>query len=94
MDFTDLAFQQQLIRQNIERNIKTVLDHGQYIMSPEIPALEKQLGQYVGAKYAIACASGTDALLMALMVRGIGPGDALLITPFTFIPAGECSLRN
>ena len=89
MDFIDLAFQQQLIRQNIERNIKTVLDHGQYIMGPEIPALEKQLGQYVGAKHTIACASGTDALLMALMARGIGPGDAVLTTPFTFIATAE-----
>jgi UDP-2-acetamido-2-deoxy-ribo-hexuluronate aminotransferase len=89
MDFIDLASQQQLIRQNIERNIKAVLDHGQYIMGPEIPTLEKQLAQYVGAKHAIACASGTDALLMALMAFGIGPGDAILTTPFTFIATAE-----
>jgi dTDP-4-amino-4,6-dideoxygalactose transaminase len=89
MDFIDLAFQQKLIRQNIERNIKTVLDHGQYIMGPEISALEKQLAQYVGANHAIACASGTDALLMALMACGIGPGDAVFTTPFTFIATAE-----
>jgi dTDP-4-amino-4,6-dideoxygalactose transaminase len=89
MDFIDLAAQQKLIRKEIDQNIKTVLDHGQYIMGPEISALEKELSRFVGVKHAVSCASGTDALLMALMARGIGPGDAVLTTPFTFIATAE-----
>jgi UDP-2-acetamido-2-deoxy-ribo-hexuluronate aminotransferase len=89
MDFIDLASQQKLIIEKIIENINAVLNHGQYIMGPEIAALEKKLAQYIGAKHAIACASGTDALLMALMARGIGPGDAVLTTPFTFIATAE-----
>jgi len=89
MEFIDLAFQQKRIRENIDRRIEAVLNHGQYIMGPEVAALEKELSRYVGAKHAIACASGTDALLMALMARGIGPGDAVLTTPFTFIATAE-----
>jgi len=89
MDFIDLVAQQKLIRGKIDKSIKAVLDHGQYIMGPEVAALEKELSRYVGAKHAISCASGTDALLMALMARGIGPGDAVLTTPFTFIATAE-----
>jgi UDP-2-acetamido-2-deoxy-ribo-hexuluronate aminotransferase len=89
MEFIDLAFQQKRIRENIDRRIEAVLNHGQYIMGPEVAALEKELSRYVGAKHAISCASGTDALLMALMARGIGPGDAVLTTPFTFIATAE-----
>jgi dTDP-4-amino-4,6-dideoxygalactose transaminase len=89
MDFIDLVAQQKLIRGKIDKSIKAVLDHGQYIMGPEVAALEKALSRYVGASHAISCASGTDALLMALMARGIGPGDAVLTTPFTFIATAE-----
>ena len=89
MDFIDLVTQQKRIREKIDKNIKSVLDHGQYIMGPEISELEKELSRYVGVKHAISCASGTDALLMALMARGIGPGDAVLTTPFTFIATAE-----
>ncbi len=89
MDFIDLVAQQKLIRGKIDKGIKAVLDHGQYIMGPEVAALEKALSKYVGARHAISCASGTDALLMALMARGIGPGDAVLTTPFTFIATAE-----
>lgn len=89
MEFIDLAYQQKLIREKIGKRIDAVLDHGQYIMGPEVSALEKELARYVGAKHAISCASGTDALLMALMTRGIGPGDAVLTTPFTFIATAE-----
>jgi len=89
MEFIDLAHQQKLIREKIGKRIDAVLDHGQYIMGPEVAALEKELSRYVGAKHAISCASGTDALLMALMARGIGPGDAVLTTPFTFIATAE-----
>lgn len=89
MEFIDLASQQMRIRERITRGIEAVLNHGQYIMGPEIAALEEELARYVGARHAISCASGTDALLMALMARGIGPGDAVLTTPFTFVATAE-----
>jgi UDP-2-acetamido-2-deoxy-ribo-hexuluronate aminotransferase len=89
MEFIDLAHQQRLIRESIETNIKTVLEHGQYIMGPEVKELEHKLAAYVGAKHAISCASGTDALLMALMAYNVGPGDAIFTTPFTFIATAE-----
>jgi dTDP-4-amino-4,6-dideoxygalactose transaminase len=89
MQFIDLAAQQERIRERIEANIAAVLNHGQYIMGPEIQSLEEKLARYVGAKRAISCASGTDALLLALMAYEIGPGDAIFTTPFTFIATGE-----
>jgi UDP-2-acetamido-2-deoxy-ribo-hexuluronate aminotransferase len=89
MQFIDLAAQQERIRERIEANIAAVLDHGKYIMGPEIQSLEEKLAQYVGVKHAISCASGTDALLLALMACEIGPGDAIFTTPFTFIATGE-----
>ncbi len=89
MDFIDLGTQQARIRQKIEANISAVLRHGQYVMGPEIKELESKLASYAGTKYAIGCASGTDALLMALMAKKIGPGDAVFTTPFTFIATAE-----
>ena len=89
MQFIDLAAQQERIRERIEANIAAVLDHGKYIMGPEIQSLEEKLAQYVGVKRAISCASGTDALLLALMAYEIGPGDTIFTTPFTFIATGE-----
>lgn len=89
MQFIDLVSQQKRIRKEIEENIRKVLDHGKYIMGPEIIELEQTLSGYVGAKHAIACASGTDALLLALMAYGVGPGDAVFTSPFTFIATAE-----
>jgi len=89
MKFIDLAAQQKRIRNKIEANITAVLDHGKYIMGPEIKELEKRLADFVGVKHAIGCASGTDALLMALMAFNIGPGDAIFTSPFTFIATAE-----
>jgi len=89
MDFIDLKSQQQRIYGKIESNIRNVLLHGKYIMGPEIAELERQLGAYVGTRHAIACASGTDALLMALIAYGVGPGDAVLTTPFIFVATAE-----
>jgi len=89
MKFIDLSAQQKRIRHKIETNILKVLDHGQYIMGPEVGVIEENLGEFVGAKHAISCASGTDALLMALMAYNIGPGDAVFTTPFTFIATAE-----
>ncbi|MBU4606889.1 MAG: aminotransferase class I/II-fold pyridoxal phosphate-dependent enzyme, partial [Proteobacteria bacterium] len=89
MQFIDLKAQQQLIRQKIEDNINKVLDHGRYIMGPEIAELEEKLAAYVGSKHAMGCASGTDALMLALLALEIGPGDAVFTSPFTFFATGE-----
>ncbi len=89
MDFIDLPYQQDCIRPSLEKRIFSVLRHGQYVMGPEIKELEAKLGAYVGVKHAISCASGTDALLMALMAYGVGPGDAIFTSPFTFIATAE-----
>jgi len=89
MQFIDLATQQLRVREKIENNIKAVLDHGKYIMGPEVGELEKRLGGYVGIKHAMGCASGTDALMLALMACDVGPGDAVFTTPFTFIATAE-----
>lgn len=89
MDFIDLKTQQQRIKEKLDANIQKVLAHGNYIMGPEIKELEAKLAAYVGVKHAIGCASGTDALLMALMALDVGPGDAVFTTPFTFIATAE-----
>ncbi len=89
MNFIDLAGQQRRISEKLQANIAAVLAHGQYIHGPEIRELEKILAAYVGVKHAVGCASGTDALLMALMALDIGPGDAVFTTPFTFIATAE-----
>jgi len=89
MQFIDLKTQQERIRENIDRRIREVLDHGKYIMGPEIQELETGLAEYVGVRYCISCSSGTDALLIPLMAWGIGPGDAVFTTPFTFIATAE-----
>ena len=89
MHFIDLAAQQRRIREKIESNISAILDHGRYIMGPEVKQLEERLADFVGVKHAIGCASGTDALLMALMAYDVGPGDAIFTSPFTFIATAE-----
>ena len=89
MDFIDLKKQQSRIRDKIDKRIKSVLDHGKYIMGPEVFELEEKLSKYVGMKYCISCSSGTDALLIPLMANGIGPGDAVITTPFTYIATAE-----
>ncbi len=89
MQFVDLKAQQNRIRPQIDAAIKKVLNHGNYIMGPEVAELEKRLAEFAGVKHCIGVASGTDALLMALMAYGVGPGDAILTTPFTFVATGE-----
>ncbi len=89
MEFIDLKAQQMRIKNTLDTNIQRVLAHGNYIMGPEVKELEEKLAAYVGVKHAIGCASGTDALLMALMAYGVGPGDAIFTTPFTFIATAE-----
>lgn len=85
----DLAAQQALIRDRIDRRIARVLDHGQYIMGPEIAELETALADATGARHAITVASGTDALLIAMMAKGLGPGDAVLCPAFTYTATPE-----
>lgn len=89
MQFIDLKAQQTLIRENIEKRIKIILDHGKYIMGPEVYELEELLAEYVGVKYSISCSSGTDALLIPLMAKDIKSGDAVITTPFTYIATAE-----
>ena len=89
--FIDLAAQQARIRGRVDRAIARVLDHGQYIMGPEIGELERLLRQLTGARHAISCASGTDALLIALMALGVGRGDAVLCPAFTFTATPEAA---
>jgi dTDP-4-amino-4,6-dideoxygalactose transaminase len=89
MKFIDLAAQQQRIREEVEARMRAVLDHGQYILGPEIGELERALAGYTAVKHAIGCASGTDALLLALLAHGVGPGDAIITTPFTFMATAE-----
>lgn len=89
ISFIDLKAQQARIRGEIDAAIKRVLDHGNYIMGPEVAALESALAKFCGAKHAISCASGTDALLMIMMAKGVGPGDAVICPAFTYTATPE-----
>lgn len=89
MQFIDLKTQQQRILPTLNARLQKVLAHGQYILGAENRELEARLAEYVGVKHALACSSGTDALLMALMAYGVGPGDAVFTTPFTFMATAE-----
>lgn len=89
MDFIDLKAQQKRIRKNLDSRLEKILDHGGYIMGPEVYELEEKLAEYVGVKHAISCSSGTDALLIPLMAWDIGPGDAVFTTPFTYVATAE-----
>ena len=89
MEFIDLKSQYQALRELINSRIQAVLDHGQYIMGPEVAELESQLAQYTGARHCITVASGTEALLISLMALGVKPGDEIITTPFSFIATAE-----
>lgn len=89
MDFIDLKSQYRALKDSIDRHIHAVLDHGQYIMGPEMVMLERQLAEFVGARHCITVASGTEALLISLMALGVGPGDEVITTPFTFVATAE-----
>jgi len=87
--FIDLVTQQDRIRPNLEEAIKKVLDHGQYVMGPEVKELEADLKKFTGSKFALTCANGTDALTLALMAWNIGPGDAVFVPAFTYVATAE-----
>jgi UDP-2-acetamido-2-deoxy-ribo-hexuluronate aminotransferase len=89
MQFIDLKTQSNRIEERLLARFKDVLNHGAFIMGPEITELEKSLATYVGAQHALAVASGTDALLIALMALDIGPGDEVITTPFSFFATAE-----
>ena len=89
MQFIDLAAQQARIKQKIDANIQKVLAHGQYILGPEVSELEEKLAAFTGAKYCISVANGTDALQIAQMAFGIGPGDEVITPGFTYIATAE-----
>ena len=89
IEFIDLKAQQSRIKAEIDAGIQRVLAHGQYILGPEVEELEEKLATYVGAKYCITCANGTDALQIAQMAFGIGPGDEVITPGFTYIATAE-----
>ncbi len=89
MQFIDLKAQQARIRGELDRRIAAVLDHGQYILGPEVRELEARLADYVGVSHCIGAASGTDTLLIALMALDIGPGDEVITVPYTWISTAE-----
>ncbi|WP_223533378.1 DegT/DnrJ/EryC1/StrS family aminotransferase [Pseudomonas sp. GL-RE-20] len=89
IEFIDLKTQQARIKDKIDAGIQRVLAHGQYILGPEVAELEEKLADFVGAKYCITCANGTDALQIAQMALGIGPGDEVITPGFTYIATAE-----
>ncbi len=89
LPFIDLKTQYKRIESEVDAAIKNVLEHGRYILGPEVSELEQKLAEFAGSKYCIGCSSGTDALLMPLMAYGVGPGDAVFTTPFTFFATAE-----
>lgn len=89
--FVDLAAQQNRLRDEIETRIARVLSHGEYILGPEVAELEERLAAYTGAAYCITVANGTDALQIALMALGVGPGDEVICPGFSYIATAEAT---
>ena len=89
VQFIDLKAQQNRIRDRIDDAIAAVLDHGQYIMGPEVRRFENDLKAFTGANHALSCANGTDALTLVMMAWGIGPGDAVFVPSFTYVASAE-----
>ncbi|MFL1464669.1 DegT/DnrJ/EryC1/StrS family aminotransferase [Marinobacter sp. HN1S83] len=89
MQFVDLAAQQARIKDKIDANIQKVLAHGKYILGPEVRELEEKLGEFAGAKHCISVANGTDALQIAQMALGVGPGDEVIVPGFSYIATAE-----
>ena len=89
LDFIDLKSQYAALKGSIAERMQRVLDHGQYIMGPEVAEMEAQLAAFTGSQYCISVASGTEALLIAMMALGIGRGDEVITTAFTFAATAE-----
>lgn len=92
VNFIDLVAQQAVIKRQIDENIANVLAHGKYILGPEVSKLEERLSDYTGAKFCISCANGTDALQIALMALGVGPGDEVITPGFSYIATAETTV--
>jgi UDP-2-acetamido-2-deoxy-ribo-hexuluronate aminotransferase len=89
MQFTDLKAQYRALKQDIDARIQRVLEHGQYILGPEVQEMEEKLAAWTGAKHCVSVASGTEALLISLMALDIKPGDEVITVPFTFVATAE-----
>ena len=89
MQFIDLKAQQILLRQKIDARIASILDHGNYIMGPEVKILESSLASFCGANNVISCANGTDALQLACMALNLGDGDGVIVPSFSFAATAE-----
>lgn len=92
LEFVDLKAQYKALKSDIDSRIQAVLDHGRFIMGPEIAELEQALCDFSGARHAVSCSSGTDALMMMMMARGVGAGDAIFVPSFTFTATAEVVL--
>ena len=92
--FIDVASQRKRLGKSIDDAVSRVLSHCQFINGPEVLDLEAQLAAFCGARHVVACASGTDALLMVLMAKNVGPGDAVLCPSFTFIATASPAART
>ncbi|MFZ4694764.1 MAG: aminotransferase class I/II-fold pyridoxal phosphate-dependent enzyme, partial [Verrucomicrobiia bacterium] len=89
----DLGRQHQAIETELRAAFNTVLQHGKFILGPEVVEFEKEVASHCGAKHAISCASGSDALLLALMAFDIGPGDEVITSPYSFFATASCIAR-
>ena len=90
MQFIDLKTRQKLIREEVDERIKEVLEHGQFILGPEVSDLERRLAWLIGCvKHCVTVSSGTDSLLIALMALEVGPGDEVITVPYTWISSAE-----
>src|SRR5437763_2989523 len=89
IEFVDLGAQRRHIGPRMDEAIRRVVEHGRYILGPEVGELERRLGEFCGAKHVLSCANGTDALGLALMTKGVGPGQAVLVPSFTFAATAE-----
>jgi len=89
IEFIDLGAQRRRIGSRMDEAIRRVIDHGRFILGPEVARLERQLAEFCGAKHVLSCANGTDALGLALMAKGVGAGQAILVPSFTFAATAE-----
>jgi len=93
LQFLDLRLQYEEIRDEIMQAVTQVLETQRFVLGPEVEQLEAEIADYVGCRHAVACASGTDALILALLALGIGPGDEVITTPFTFVATASAIIR-